>query len=119
MLRIFTEERLGGKILEEWFPNRYGDYLICLLKKSGIENNFCIHDENLEFKNIQTTRIISLGQACTSTILNNKKMKMKDIAGKEFLFNNIKVYPWYTVSYILLRGKKLEEQTINFFRNIK
>ncbi len=119
MLQIITENPAYYKILDAEFPNRYGDYLESLLKKAQLANYIVTCGENsLESSDLSV--IVTLGRTPTGLLLELKKtFKLKEYVGKTFLKGQTKIIPWYSLEYLLLKGKQLEIQTVELLRNLK
>lgn len=119
MLRILTENPTCYKILDAEFPNRYGDYLAMLLKKAEL-TNYIVQCSKLDLQSCDSSVIVTLGKTPTREVLELKKsFNFKDYAGKIHLKGTRSVLPWYSLEHLLIKGKKLEEQTIQLLRNLK
>jgi len=121
---VVSNVPLTQKIGEVSFNLREGDYVKKLLLKSGIHDGaFCFAkwDDTLEnrLQNANFHVIISLGAIPTGLLLKlPKSFKMKDYLGKNFVLGNKILIPWYAANHLLIRGKKLEEETLTLFKKI-
>lgn len=124
-LCLITHEPLSQKIAEIYFNLREGDYLERILTKSGIAKGtyaFSQWNETLENRLLtsQFQVIITLGAIPTGLLLKlPKSFKLKEYLGKTYSFQNKKLVPWYSASHLLIKGKKLEQETVKLFSTIK
>lgn len=124
-LYIVNNTPLTEKIEGVSFLNREGDYIKKLLNKASIGTNnvsFSHLRENLktDLQSAQSGVIVSLGAIVTSDLLGlRKSLKMEEYIGLHFPFYGKTVIPWYSASHLLIRGKKLEQLTMNLFIEIK
>lgn len=114
---LITENPTEEKILEVSFPNRYGDYLEKLLNKAQIkpeERVIICSEDSLRESEFQV--IVTLGRTPTGLLLKlPKSFKMGDYVGKQ----KGKIVPWYSLEHLFIKGKKLEQQTVELLGNIK
>lgn len=102
----------------EVFTNRHGNYLEVLLKKSGFQLSRQIASDDLQ--ELKGDVIITLGDRATGMLLVfPKSQRLSDYAGKEYAKDDKIIVPWYSLNYLLNRGKSLEQETIQLFSSIK
>lgn len=119
MLRILTENPAYYKILDAEFPNRHGDYLESLLKKAGV-SQYVVQCGEFNLQSCDSSVIVTLGKTPTREVLELKKsFNFKDYAGQICLKGTRRVLPWYSLEHLLIKGKKLELETIQLLRNLK
>lgn len=124
-LCIVNNTSLLEKIENVPFLNREGDYIKKLLEKSNIDISnvsFSYLTEDLETR-LQSADfgvIISLGAIPTGKLLKLKKtFKLDEYVGKCYPFYKQTLIPWYSASHLLIRGKKLEAETLKLFTQVK
>lgn len=118
MLHIITENPAYEEILETKFPNRCGDYLEMLLKKANVDT-FIVTCNEFLLKDCESSVIVTLGATPTRMLLELKKSyKLKEYVGKTFVKESKNIVPWYSLEYLLLKGKKLEQETIKLLGKI-
>lgn len=63
--------------------------------------------------------VVTLGTVVTSLLL--KKVKLKNVIGEsqKVSYINAAIFPWYSHTYLLQRGKAWDEKTIELLKRIK
>lgn len=111
-----TENPAYEKILEEKFPNRYGDYLELLIKKAGINQPYSVISSQDPLQESDFEVIICLGRTPIGLLLKlPKSFKMAQVVGKQVG----KILPWYSLEHLLTKGRKTELETVELLGKIK
>lgn len=115
---VVTENPAYEKIMEESFPNRYGYYLENLMQKAGFAREAYEVVWVQDFAGLlsDAATIITLGRTPTGLLLKlPKSFKMADYVGQR----KGQIIPWYSLEHLFMRGKKLEQETIELLGKIK
>lgn len=75
-----------------------------------------------EIQAVKPKVILSLGKISTGLLLNLKKsFKLELVVGRfwDVNYTNALISPWYSMSFILNRGKSFEDATLSFFEKIR
>lgn len=122
----------GGQLLNKWLEtsglDRADVYITHLLKcmadkpLSKLAIDSCKNWLWKEIKEVKPTIIVTLGILPARLLLKLKSTTpMSEVAGvfHDVLYSDAIIVPWYHPNYVLNQGKKLEEQSIRLFKQIK
>lgn len=135
------------ELLGEPFMSREGDYLRKLLHQAGLPPEDCYltltvkcpvpdpkgaTEDQIQacrpwlFQELETVRpqlVLSLGTLPARILLGEKKsFRLNRVVGQmqRLMFPwSGSVMPWYSPSYLLQRGKKMEQQTLSLLQQLK
>lgn len=101
----------------EYFDTRFSLYLKKLTEKAELK--FSPKSVSSDLQKLDGDVIITLGHRSTRTLLMLPKSRnVKELLGLEQIKDDKIIIPWYSISHLLMRGKSLQDQTINLFSNI-